>query len=251
MITSKQNSIVKLIRSLEDKKNRDKTGLFVAEGVNTVNEALKSDLTVKYVVATEKCIERIDKNAIKRKNAETVIVSEEVFDYISFEVTPQGVTAVIEKKENELASPDGNCLFLDEVNDPANVGAVIRTAAASGYNEIYLASSADCYSPKSVRSSMSGIFKVKVFQGSREELLEVIDIPLCIADMKGQNVFEAEMTDKFCLVIGNEARGVSEAVRKKAKLSVSIPMQNGMESLNAGVSAGILMYILANRQKGE
>ena len=152
--------------------------------------------------------------------------------------------AIIEKNESPIESPSASCLFLDGVSDPANVGAIIRTAAASGYNQIYLADTADCYSPKSVRASMSGIFKIKVIKGSKEQLLNAIDIPICIADMSGQSVYDVTMPDKFCLVIGNEARGVSEEVRNLAKISVSIPMENDMESLNASVSAGILMYIL-------
>lgn len=246
MITSKQNTTIKLIRSLQDKKNRDEQGLYIAEGINTVKEALKSDKKIKCVIVTEKCRERIE---IDEKLV--ITVSEDVFEYVSSEVTPQGVMAVIEKEDNRIESPIECCIFLDGVSDPANVGAIIRTAAASGYNEVYLADSADCYSPKSVRASMSGIFKVKVMQGRREELLKAIDFPICIADMKGESVYEIKMPSKYCLVIGNEARGVSEEIRKLSKISVSIPMENDMESLNAGVSAGILMYTLKHNKQGE
>ena len=243
MITSKQNSIVKLIRSLSDKKNRDLNGLYIAEGVNTVKEAIKSGRTIDRIVATEKGLSRIDALGL-----EVVVVTDEIFEYITNEVTPQGVMALMVKETVTPQSPKNCCLFLDEVSDPANVGAIIRTAAASGYTEVYLADSADCYSPKSVRASMSGIFKIKAIQGKRQDLLPLIDMPICIADMKGENVFDINMPDKFCLVIGNEARGVSEEVRKLAKISVSIPMENDVESLNAGVSAGILMYTLKHKK---
>jgi TrmH family RNA methyltransferase len=243
MITSKQNSIVKLIRSLSDKKNRDLNGLYIAEGVNTVKEAIKSGRTIDRIVATEKGLARIDTLGL-----EVVVVTDEIFDYITNEVTPQGVMALMVKETATPQSPKNCCLFLDEVSDPANVGAIIRTAAASGYTEVYLTDSADCYSPKSVRASMSGIFKIKAIQGKRQDLLPLIDMPICIADMKGENVFNINMPDKFCLVIGNEARGVSEEVRKLAKISVSIPMENDVESLNAGVSAGILMYTLKHKK---
>jgi tRNA G18 (ribose-2'-O)-methylase SpoU len=93
---------------------------------------------------------------------------------------------------------------------------------------------------------MSGIFKVKVYTGEREELLDKIDMPIVVADMGGEDAFSASILSPFCLVIGNEGRGVSETLRKKANYTVKIPMQNGMESLNAAVSAGILMYALKN-----
>jgi TrmH family RNA methyltransferase len=138
-------------------------------------------------------------------------------------------------------------LLLDGVADPSNVGAIIRTAVASGYKEVFLTSEcADAFSPKAVRSSMSGVFRAKVMRGELGEILSVIDCPIVVADMGGENVFERKIQGKFCLVIGNEGRGVSDSLKTKADIIVSIPMQNDMESLNASVSAGILMYNLKN-----
>ena len=248
MIVSRQNSLVKLIRSLTDKKNRDQNNLFIAEGVKIINEAILLGADIYKIVATEKGLALLDKKALSFC-VETV--SEEIFSYVSGEVTPQGAIALIKKTNNKICSPTGNCLFLDGVSDSSNVGAIIRTAAACNFKEIYIANGADAYSPKSVRASMSGIFRVKVFSGTREELLNAINLPIIVADMHGENVFNSSLNDKFCLVIGNEAHGVSELLRQKAKYSVSIPMANGMESLNAAVSAGILMYILTNTLKGE
>ena len=94
---------------------------------------------------------------------------------------------------------------------------------------------------------MSGIFKVSTYQGEREELLPKINLPIIIADMNGKNVFESKFPSEFCLVIGNEARGVSKELIKNAQYVVKIPMENGMESLNASVSAGILMYALSKK----
>ena len=90
---------------------------------------------------------------------------------------------------------------------------------------------------------MSGIFKVKLYFGDREELLKSVGTSLIVASMEGENAFTFNPPDKFCLVIGNEANGVSDTVKQKADYTVSIPMQNGVESLNASVSAGILMYL--------
>jgi len=242
MITSKQNALIKEIRSLADKKYRDALGLYVVEGIKTVNEILSASLPVKVVVGTESGL-----SACKNLTGKTETVTEELFKYISSEVTPQGVLAVIYKPENELQSPTDSCILLDGVADPVNVGAILRTAVAAGYKQVYMTSDcADPYSPKAVRCSMSGVFRAQIMRGELNELLKFINVPIVVADMNGENVFEKQIKDKFCLVIGNEGRGVSVALKEKADITVSIPMENGMESLNAGVSAGILMYNLKN-----
>lgn len=250
MITSKQNTLVKFIRSLQDKKNRDENGLYICEGVKMVREAMASGMDFYALVCTEKgsaLLGECENLFCTGQKVEKQILSEDVFKTISGEVSPQGVLAVLYKPSIQVQSPKGSCLFLDGVSDPANVGMIIRTAAASGYNELYLADCADAFSPKAVRASMSGIFKVNVYTGSREDLLSKINVPLAIADMNGKNVFEFTPQGNVCLVIGNEAHGVSRELKEKADIVLSIPMQNGMESLNAAVSASILMYTLKKR----
>jgi TrmH family RNA methyltransferase len=245
MITSKQNSLIKEIRSLKDKKFRDSLGVFVVEGIKPINEAIELGVPLKYVIATERAL-----SSIKESSVKVEAVSEEVLKSVSEEVTPQGALAVAFKPSSEVQAPKGDCLLLDGVSDPSNVGAIIRTAAAAGYNEIYMTcDSADAYSQKSVRASMSGVFRVKIMRGSTAEILSVIDIPICVADMDGDSVFEFKKGGAKCLVIGNEGHGVSEEVKSKATFTVKIPMENGVESLNAAVSAGILMYNLRESAK--
>lgn len=244
MIISKQNSFIKEVRSLKDKKFRDKLNLYVAEGVKLVNEAIKLGLPIKKILGTDKALEKIDFIA---QSDIIESVSEQVFSYISDEVSPQGVLAIIEKPSQTLNAPKGSCILLDGVSDPTNVGAIIRTAIASDYKEIYLTDdSADPFSPKAVRSSMGGIFRAKIVRSDLNSLLATIDKPILIGDMDGQDVFSFKMNGEFCLCVGNEGHGVSEITIKHAKAKVKIPMQNGMESLNVAVSAGILMYALKN-----
>ena len=243
MITSKQNSLIKEIRSLADKKFRDKLNLYVVEGNKIVSEALLLNLPVKVVVGTERGLNTVNTNGVKFE-----CVTEEVFSSISAEKSPQGVLAVIEKPSEQLTAPKGCALFLDGVADPANVGAIIRTAAAAGYNTIYTTEScADPFSPKATRCSMSGVFRVKIARGKAEDILSIVNLPIYVADMCGENVFTHTPSEDFCLVIGNEGHGVSQLVKEKADFTVSIPMDNGVESLNAAVSAGLLMYGLKNR----
>jgi len=244
MITSKQNSLIKEIRSLKDKKYRDKLGLFVVEGIKPINEAIDLGVALSLIICTERAL-----SAVKPCSCRVETVSEEVLKSVSEEVTPQGALALAVKPDNAVKPPRGNSLLLDGVSDPANVGAIIRTAAASGYNDVYLTEdSADAYSQKAVRSSMSGVFRVNVMRGSITEILDKINLPVCVADMDGENVFTFKNKGAVCLVIGNEGHGVSEEVRKRATFTVKIPMENGVESLNAAVSAGILMYNLKNSQ---
>ena len=244
MIVSKQNSLVKEVRSLLNKKFRDKTGRFIVEGVKMVNEAFLLNQKVLAVLCTEKCLGQINVNGFA---VETV--SEEVYGSISDEKSPQGVLAVLQKPDTAPIKPQSSCVLLDGVSDPGNMGTIIRTMACAGYKDLYLTSDcADPFSPKTVRSSMSGIYNVRVHIAKREQLLEIINLPIIVADMQGQNLFETRVKQDFCLVIGNEAHGVSDQVIEKSAMTVSIPMQEGMESLNAGVSAGILMYALKNQQ---
>ncbi len=239
MITSRTNQTIKYIRSLKDKKNRDEAGVYIVEGVKMVKEALKFNVGVQLIVLTPKTDQAFENCA-----CETLLVSEDVFKCISDEVTPQGVMALVKTPKTQISSPKNTCLFLDGVKDPSNVGAIVRTACACGIEEIYLADGADAYSPKSVRASMSGIFGVKVYSGTRDELLNAIDCPLVICDMKGENVFNANINGKVCIVVGSEAHGVSRQIKDKAQYTVSIPMTDRIESLNAAVSAGIVMYCL-------
>ena len=240
MITSKQNPLIKEIRSLADKKFRDLLNVYVVEGIKSVKEAIELNLPIKIILATDKY-----SNELCARGVEIETVSEELYKHVSQEVTPQGALAVIFKPENKLVNANGSCILLDGVADPGNVGAIIRTAVASGYEYVYMTDDcADAFSPKSVRASMGGVFRAKIIRGALSDILSVMDKPIVVADMKGENVFLSRPSGEFCLVIGNEGKGVCNTLREKASKTVSIPMENGMESLNAAVSASILMYNL-------
>ena len=245
MITSKQNSLIKEIRSLKDKKFRDSLNLFVIEGIKPVNEAVELGVPLSLIICTERALSSIKPGSVRLET-----VSEEVLKSVSEEVTPQGALAVAIKPSQTVLPPKGDCLLLDGVSDPSNIGAIIRTAAASGYNQVYLTEDcADAYSQKAVRASMSGVLRVSVMRGSVSEILGAIDLPICVADMDGASVFEFVRDGAVCLVIGNEGHGVSLEVRNRATYTLKIPMENGVESLNAAVSAGIFMYNLKGNAK--
>ena len=243
MIVSRQNALVKLVKSLSDKKNRDALSLYVAEGVKTVEDAIEKSQRIETLICSEKRYPLLPQKFFTAA-AKTEVFSNELFEYVSGETTPQGVIALITKPAPALPK-NSYSVFLDGVSDPANVGAIIRTAAAAGYNDVFITSDcADAFGPKAVRASMGGIFRVNVITGEREKLLDKVFVPLVVADMGGENVFLTDIPSPICLAIGNEGNGVSERVKSRANKTVAIPMGNGMESLNAAVSAGILMYNL-------
>lgn len=248
ILTSKNNPLIKETATLKDKKGRKELGLFLVEGTKMTTECTKSGLEIERVFLSENC--SFDRETLGVSPEKLVRVSDDVFRFLSDEKTPQGVLCRVKIPQNTLRAPAKSCLVLDGVADPGNVGTIIRTANAAGYEEVYLTDGcADPYSPKSVRASMSGIFFVNTYTGTREEIANVLqDVPVIVADMGGQNVFTFTPPARFALVIGNEANGVSPLMRTCAAYTVKIPMSATQESLNAAVSAGILAYLL---KKGD
>jgi len=238
IITSKINTLIKTVISLQNKKGRKQSGLYLVEGLKSVRECISAGCEIEKILCTEENAEAFP---------ECVVVTDAVFKHISTEQTPQGVIAVVKIPPRELKSPSGSCLLLDRLQDPGNVGTVIRTANAAGYDDIYLIDCADPYSPKAVRASMGGIFRVNIYTGSTEIFKAFQNIPFICADMDGENVFGFTPPEKFCLCIGNEGGGLSEEILSMAKYTVKIPMRETCESLNAAVSAGIAMYALKNK----
>lgn len=243
-ITSRNNPLVKKILSLGERKYRLMHGEYLVEGEKMVSECISSGHLVNSVILSERA-----QALFGRKYEGTMpvtIVSDDVFLKLSGEKSPQGIMALVSLPETKIRPPEKSCLLLDGVSDPGNLGTIIRTANAAGYEEIYLLSCADPYAPKVVRASMSGIFHVTLYPSSdQEEIFGALEgIPLVTADLHGENVFSFTPPEKYCLVIGNEGHGVSAATNAKKTYTVTIPMRKSQESLNAGVSAGILMYLL-------
>ncbi len=244
ILTSKNNPFIKETATLKDKKGRRQTGLFLVEGVKMTRECQKSGLEIERVIVAESFSQ--SEAFTPFTDVETVYVSDDVFRLLADEKTPQGVLCRVKIPQYALQPPKKSCIVLDGVADPGNVGAIIRSANGAGYDEVYLTDDcADPYSPKAIRASMSGAFFTKIYQGKREDVLSALSsTPIVVADMGGENAFTFAAPSQFALVIGNEANGVSALVEKRATHTVKIPMSQTQESLNAAVSAGILMYLL-------
>lgn len=241
IILSRQNPLVKELASLKEKKGRRRTGTFLVEGHKMVREAVTSGMDVVRLILREDY-------AGETYGLPAVRLGRDAFAAVCDEKTPQGIAAEVAIPLRSVQPPQGRCLLLDGLQDPANVGAIIRTAVAAGYEDVYLAGCADPFSPKSVRASMSGVFFARIMQGTQEEILSAIaGMPVIAADMGGEDVFSYVAPEMFCLAVGSEGSGLSALVRSRADVTVRIPMDARTESLNAAVSAGILMYALRTK----
>ena len=159
----------------------------------------------------------------------------------------KGVLAVFPRPDHGVRKPTSNAIVLDGVADPGNVGTIIRTAGACGFRDVYLVNCADCFAPKVVRSSMGGVFRVNIHVGGIDEVFSVLKesgYSVYSLDMGGESVFEANVDKPCAIVVGSEARGVSEYVREHADKVLCLPMVDDTESLNAGVSASTVMYVI-------
>ena len=215
MINSRANAKIKEIKRLYNKKYREETSSYIVEGIKMVREAIIANQPIKAIVGVPEVLQTIE-----FCGGEIIEVSKEVFDSITDEVNPQGILAVIGMPKTKPKKAKGKCLLLDGVSDPGNMGTIIRTAAASGYKDIYLINTVSPFNPKAVRASMSGIYFVNLYNGSADEILGVIDVPIISADMSGEDVFAFKKPNEFCLVIGNEANGISDEVRGKSKYTI-------------------------------
>ncbi len=240
IITSRSNKTAKLISSLSQKKYRDKTGYFVAEGKRSVDDILR--------FAPELVREIVTVPSLADEYPGATVFSPELLSAVCETVTAQGVAAILKKPDGKPSGCD-RALLLDGVRDPGNLGTLIRTACAAGYNDVYVKDCADAYSGKTVRSTMSAIVKVNLIKADARLLRDLSGSGYRIigADMDGKSVFgRPPERGRFCLVIGGEANGISEEVMELCDEKVSVPMTGSIESLNAAVSGAVLMYELIN-----
>lgn len=246
VITSTSNNKVKLVKSLSQKKHRDESGLFVAEGLNLLKD-LPKRFAVDSVFATAQTLDT-QAELIASLNSEVFCVSDAVLRSMGETVTPQGLVAVIKKPES--VDTGGNALVLDGISDPGNLGTLIRTAAGAGIENVFVCGGADCYSGKCVRSAMGGLFRVNVLERTASEVLTLLGKRrLYVMDMSGEDLFLAQTVQPFAIVLGSEAHGVGDEFTRGADKILSLKMRGGQESLNVAVAGGIAMYALTRGNK--
>lgn len=250
VITSAANEQIKnLIQLKEKSKVRKTSGTFAVEGIKMFVEIPKEDLVSVYV---SESFEQDNSDVLK--NVSYQVVSDNVFKKISDTVTPQGIMAVVKQKsytvEDIICKRNKNksCIVvLDRLQDPGNLGTILRTGEAAGITGVIMSNDcADIYNPKVIRSTMGSIFRVPFAivedLPATVELLKDNGIVTYAAHLKGKLYNSGTIKDDCALLIGNEARGLSDSVASKADELIKIPMAGKVESLNAAIATAILMY---------
>ena len=260
VITSPANPQVKRVCAYQKKrKDRDRDGVFVAEGERLVSETPEEALLELYVSASYRAaIPRDMERFFSRHEACTQVVSDEVFAKMSDTKSPQGVLAVVKRRFPGLIRPDkGPVLLLEEIQDPGNLGTILRSSEAAGTAGVFLCGcTVDLYHPKTVRSTMGSIFRVPVRQDDEDIAqrflkLKADGFQIVAADMAGTTAYDAyDWRQPTALVIGNEANGLSEEARHGADILLRIPMEGKNESLNAAVAASVLLFEAARQRRG-
>jgi TrmH family RNA methyltransferase len=248
--------LLSVARDLKRRKARERLGLFVAEGVRTVEALAASPLRVRGTLHTKQATDDFRTNQLLTLLASRDVPSEEVSeqDFASAADTesPQGILALAEIPHRPLHGfpTTGTALLLDAVQDPGNVGTILRSAAALGVSvTISLPGTVDVWNAKVVRSSMGALFTHHVAAmdwTAAQQWLDGVDMPLWVAAADGEDLARVATTRpaRLALVVANEGAGVSPQVAAAAAKRVAIPMVHGTESLNVAVATGILLYVL-------
>lgn len=253
MITSTSNQKVKHILKLQKKaKARNEESVFLVEGLRMMKEVPKERVIEVY--ASESFLGKHAKALAGLEN-KTEAVSDKVFAYISDTKTPQGVLGVIRRKEytltellNETNGRKPLLLVLDNLQDPGNLGTMVRTAEGAGVTGIILSrDSVDLYQPKTIRSTMGSVYRMPaVYVEDLQETVKQLKergIHTYAAHLDNSCFYdEADYTQGTAFLIGNEGNGLRDAVSAEAERKIKIPMHGQVESLNAAMAAGILMY---------
>ena len=248
--------LLTLARTLQHRKARERQGLFVAEGIRAVEELLRSELVIHGALATS-ALGGTDRGAalaamLSSQGVEGVTVTDAEFASAAGTDTPQGILAIAEVPRRSLADlavpPRARILVLDAVQDPGNVGTIVRTAAALGATAtLALPGTVDLWNAKVVRSSMGALFTHPAMACTTDDLRAFIgrvELTVWAADAGGEALGDTEPPARLAIVLGNEGNGLSPFTTEVADLTVGVPIAPGVESLNVAVSAGIFLHEL-------
>ncbi len=252
VISSKDNEFIKHVKKLKDKKYRDINQEFVIEGIKLIIEAIEENADIKQIIICDNCL---NSDVIPKKlmyeiaKYECVYVTEKIFRTITDVNTPQGLLAIIGRNstENEINYNQDIIVALDDIQDPGNLGTILRTVDSIGLNQILVSKgTADCYNPKVVRSTMGAIFRIKIIEcDNLEKTLQEArnhQYKVIVTSLQTENSVYDIKYNKKVVVIGNEANGVSAEIQNLADEKIKIPMLGKTESLNASVATGIVLY---------
>lgn len=252
VISSKDNEFVKHLKKLKEKKYRDMSQEYIIEGIKLIKEAIEESVKIKQIIICENCLNSdiIPKELMYEiAKFECIYVTEKIFKSISDVSTPQGILAIVDRQNIDLKIDYSQDIIvaLDDIQDPGNLGTILRTVDSIGLNQILVSKgTADPYNPKVVRSTMGAIFRVKIIEC--EDLIKTLKqvqknkFDLVVTSLQTNNSIYDLKYDKKAIVIGNEANGVKKEIQEMADYKVKIPMLGKTESLNASVATGVILY---------
>ena len=267
MIESNKNATVRFIKSLSKRKSREESGCFFLEGLRGVCDAVSAGAKLRHLVVSESFLNSALMDEIAKLkdsavdfSAESVLfpVSDSVFSYISETEAPQGIGAVIYMSESGKLRGN-NLLLLENLQDPGNMGTIIRTADAAGFDGIIcMKGCVDIYNSKVLRSTVGSLFHIPIIRRDRssDSVASVVDelkssgyTVYAAHPRGGVSLFDEPFTDKNVIVIGNEANGITDEMLSACDKTVTIPMPGKSESLNASVAAALMMYETVRKRK--
>ena len=254
-ITSMKNPMIKEIKSLYRKKERMKSKSFIIEGIKIIEEAIDHSYPIKNIIYTDKLMDTKGGPEFYqtiRDREELIYVGDNIFKEISDTENPQGVLAIAKFQFEDLDKlkdkENPALIFLDRLQDPGNMGTIIRTADAFNFDGLIITDgSVDPYNPKVVRATMGSIFRLPIYyiEDSLRGLNKLKENRLRIISTSLEGslpIYDIDYSGGFVLVIGNESTGVSDEIFSLSDRLIRIPMPGKAESLNAGVAASIIMY---------
>lgn len=257
MITSTSNPQVKRLLQLQKKsKARNEEKVFIVEGLRMFVEVPEERVEKVYI---SESLYNKKKQELKLDKFPLEILSDSVFGHVSDTKTPQGILCVVKQEKYDLSEllqlENPHFMVLDNLQDPGNLGTIVRTAEGAGVDAVFLSKeSVDIYNPKTIRSTMGSIYRMPVlYVDDLLELLEIFkqkNIKSYAAHLEGKRSYDKE--DYRCgtaILIGNEGNGLRDEVAKSADIWVQIPMQGKVESLNAAIAASVLMFEVSRQRR--
>lgn len=251
-IQSLQNNIIKETLKLKEKKMRNIANKFIVEGYHLVNEAYHHGL-LRAIFSTK--IEDLNIYNVK----DCYLVNDAIIKKLSSTINPQGIIGVVQKpsySEIDLTKDSLKLVLLDDINDPGNLGSIVRTSAALGYDGIYMSNeTVDIFNEKALRATQGAIFKIPCFYLDLKEIVLKLkqNKIVCLGTTLDSSIYldEVQEIKKYAVTFGNEARGMKEELKQLMNQNIKIKMNNEVESLNVLAASSIIMYELMKRSSHE
>ncbi|MGG7058623.1 TrmH family RNA methyltransferase [Clostridium nigeriense] len=249
-IESKDNNLFKFVKKLKERRFRDKEGLFILEGLRLIEEAIKANMDIEYIIISKDYENKFNGVLLENNISSNKIniLANNLFMQVASTENPQGIIAVIKKNDKKKDLIGDFFLICDKVQDPGNLGTIIRTAHAAGVDGIVLTKgTVDIYNDKTIRSTMGSIFYVPIFYDDKDftiiRNLKKDGFSLVATSLKeSRNFFEEDLKGKIVLAVGNEGNGISDELFELADKKVKIPMPGGAESLNVSIATSIILF---------